>query len=339
MGDRVIIPATPYEWDGADLVLLTPFVWDGTTEHALGGVVGIASDAVVDVDEPVAGGTAAKPPPATYSLTHDIQFTSAMLDGDTAANTTGYVLNRMHNTAAQNAEIGPADAGSKVSQKPNIRDNITIVSDTSAEGGEALAFRGGWGTYPVLTSGDNAYDSNPSGEVTGPTNARCYIYQWDGSAKSGWTYPIQFRARLRLPYASLASPYKCALMWWSYPDTRWLVELDWFETFGTDRMRWEIAHHVDANLDGSATEQKLWGGYYDMTQWHIMDVLIDDDITIYYIDGVEVFRVTDPSFDPVARYPQGGYFTFGRRLTERRDSITAADEDVVLVDYIKVFQP
>jgi hypothetical protein len=77
----------------------------------------------------------------------------------------------------------------------------------------------------------------------------------------------------------------------------------------------------------------------DMTQWHIMDVLIDNGITIYYIDGVERFRVSDPAFDPVARHPQGGYFTFGRRLTQRRDGITPDQNDTIIVDYIKVFQP
>lgn len=339
MADRLVIPATAYEWDGTDLTLLTPSLWDGTTEIPLGEIVGVASDATVTPTDPTPGGTIAKPPPATYALTHEIQFTEAMIDGDTAANTTGYVLNRLHNTAAQNADIGPADAGTKVAQKPNIASNVTIVDDPSAEGGKALGFRAGWGAYPVLTTGDNDYDSDPSGSVTGPTNSRCFLYQWDGASKSGWTYPIQFRIRLRAPYAATPNPYKCALMWWSYPDTRWLVELDFYETFGTDRQRWEIAHHVDTNLDGAAREQKLWSGVYDMTQWHIMDVLIDNGITIYYIDGVEVFRVTDSAFDPVARYPAGGYFTFGRRLTERRDSISPTAEDLIVVDYIKVYQP
>lgn len=265
----------------------------------------------------------AGPPDGWERIAHEDFASSDIFDPENA----GTFVSRMHSSVQENDDVLPADDGEAL-QRPNLRENIEIVDDPTAEDGKALGSWVRWGRYRTT-----------DGWREGPTLSRALIYLTE--SREPLSFPLHFSARTRAPYVEEAMHAKYALMLWPTKACDHPVELDWQESHGRDKTLWRIAHHVDVDRDGvNVDDQKRFHLQRDMTRWHTVDVRVAEGRTTYWIDGEVVGEVDDPRWYPPT-YCNDVNFSVGHRLTSQRDDPrrTPESKDLILIDSITVWQP
>ena len=226
-----------------------------------------------------------------------------------------------NSTTDLNDRIRPGDSDNSSLQKPTIKENVVVTPDAATADGKALAV---W-TRP------GAYRTS-SGVKVGWANGRFALKDQDQVP------PFHIKTRLRMT-ASMGA--KSAVMWWP-SGGGWPWEVDFAESFGgrtlTDYWggRQNIAQrwHADLNKDGRATEQLTHTDRLDGTKYHVYDLFVTPTRMWIEIDGKTTFQTTDQRFIPKGP----GFFTVGKALTGRRDSLVRS-QDAVVVDYVELYKP
>jgi hypothetical protein len=263
------------------------------------------------------------PVPNGFTLAYRNTFASAEEIADVTAFESG---------PAVNGALTPGDTGNSDLQKPSLKANVTKEPDAEATDGYALFVWSRLGTY-ALPNGATAQ---------GWTNGRCKI----GPTTPGPIF-IRQRGRWLKPSVNI----KTAVMWWP-GNGQWPWEKDYPETFGGllgspwgDKSQVGIRMHKDqaSDADLSAQEQLVKDVQVDGTEYHVYDMLIDhtQPLMVCWIDGVEVFRTTDPKWiagtGTVSNDTVNGFFSVGKALTNRRDALHS--EDAYIVDYLEFYRP
>ncbi|MFC9703423.1 family 16 glycosylhydrolase [Streptomyces sp. NPDC056943] len=115
---------------------------------------------------------------------------------------------------------------------------------------------------------------------------------WDGEPRRTFTYGY-FEASIRIPCAAGMFP-----AFWMMPETRFTPpEIDIMEFLDSTREASMYVHWREA--DGSAARQGSTYGPVDFpARFHVFGLLWEADALVWYVDGVERFRVTDPERIP-----------------------------------------
>ena len=228
---------------------------------------------------------------------------------------------RMQSSVAVNDTLSPFDTTNALLQKPVVRGNVRIASDSAAGDGHALA---------VLTR-KTSYETS-AGTQTGWANGRAMLTNADHVP------PVRIRARIRMTKSIGA---KTAVMWW--PKVGWPWEVDFAETFSgqswTDKwgsrsyvsQRW----HADLDGDGLAKEQLIRDIAIDATRYHVYDLYITPARMWVTIDGVERFSTTDTRYIP----DSAGALWIGKALGGGPRNDPDRTFDGVYLDWVEIYKP
>lgn len=151
---------------------------------------------------------------------------------------------------------------------------------------------------------------------------------WYAEPRRTFTYGY-FAASIRIPAGSGMAP-----QFWMMPQTRFTPpEIDIMEFIGSTR---ELAMYVHwRDREGAERKQK---GTYRATGFpedhHVFALLWEQEKLVWYVDGVEQFRVTDPNRIP--RVPMEVLINLAVGLPDAPPP--AVDSARMLVDWVRVWQ-